>query len=178
MTARNLPIVDESVGEAGDVDNLVALLEMTDGVAAVVDLTRNARYGDDVRTEILGSEGAIFVDLLPIGRTRLATRAGVEVVSGSEVADATAAGLAAQALALEAAISGEREDVPGAAASSRAVQVGRAVQLSADDPIRLRLNLMALKRDRATVLAYVGLGLLGFVLNVSARCPQLAEERA
>jgi myo-inositol 2-dehydrogenase / D-chiro-inositol 1-dehydrogenase len=137
--ARNLPIVDESVGEAGDVDNLVALLDLTGGVTAIVDLTRNARYGDDVRTEILGSDGAIFVDMLPAGRTRLATRAGVEVVGGSEVADATAAGLAAQAQALVAAIRGERDDIPGAAASSRAVQVGRAVQLSAErsEPVEL-----------------------------------------
>jgi scyllo-inositol 2-dehydrogenase (NAD+) len=132
VIARNLPIVDESVDAAGDVDNLVAMLELTRGLTATVDLTRNARYGDDVRTEILGSEGAIFIDLLPTGRARLATRMGIEIVGGSEVADATAAGLAAQALAFAAVVRGESRDVPGASASDRAVLIGRAVQLSAE----------------------------------------------
>jgi scyllo-inositol 2-dehydrogenase (NAD+) len=130
--ARNLPVVDASVAAAGDVDNLVAMMEMTGGITATVDLTRNARYGDDVRTEILGSEGAIFIDLLPTGSARLATRTGIEIVPGSKVPDATAAGLAAQALAFADLVRGGSRDMPGADASDRAVLIGRAVQLSAE----------------------------------------------
>jgi predicted dehydrogenase len=131
VSARNLPIVSEAVGQAGDVDNLVALLDLTGGATAVVDLTRNARYGDDVRTEILGAEGALFVDLLPTGRTRLATSAGVSVVEGFEVEGATLAGIVGRAQALAAAVRGEPQELPGAAASDRAVAIGRAVQRSA-----------------------------------------------
>lgn len=131
VMARYLPIVDQAVGEAGDVDNLVALLDLTSGASAIVDLTRNARYGDDVRTEILGSEGVLFVELLPVGRTRLAISKGVEVVEGSEVEDAMTAGIRAQARAFAAAIRGETIDLPGAEASDRSLAIGRAVQESA-----------------------------------------------
>ena len=55
VSAWALPIVDPAVGAAGDVDNLVAVLELDGGAVATVDLSRNARYGDDVRTEVLGS---------------------------------------------------------------------------------------------------------------------------
>lgn len=131
VRAQNLPLVDEALGTAGDVDNLVAVLDLAGGAVALVDLSRNARYGDDVRTEILGTDGAIFVDLLPTGRTRQATRNGVVVVSGSESADAVAAGIATQAESFAAAIRTGSGGVPGAAASTRALVVGRAVQASA-----------------------------------------------
>lgn len=128
VSAWNLPIVDEHVGAAGDVDNLVAVLEMEGGAVATVDLSRNAGYDDDVRTEILGERGAIFIDFLPTGRTRLATDDGVHDAEGSVVEDAFAAGLVAQADAFVAAIAGERVSTPGPAASNRAVAIGRAVQ--------------------------------------------------
>lgn len=139
VTARNLPLVDESLATVGDVDNLVAVLDLEGGAAATVDLSRNCRYGDDVRTEILGAEGAVFIDLLPTGRTRLATSAGVETVAGSAVEDAFAAGVRAQADVFARATRGEAIDFPGATASSRAVAIGLAVRrAAADGPIALR----------------------------------------
>lgn len=131
VTAHNLPLVDESIGAVGDVDNLLAVLELAGGAVATVDLTRNCRYDDDVRTEVLGEKGAIFVDLLPSGRTRLATSRGVEVVPGSGTSDAFATGVAAQAVAFARNVKGAMGDFPSAGASTRAVLVGRAVQQSA-----------------------------------------------
>ena len=128
---RNLRLVDEAVGSSGDVDNLVAMLDLSNGVAATVDLSRNSRYGDDVRTEILGSEGALLIDLLPHGQTRIATASGTSVLEGSVTNDATAAGVANQAKAFAARIAGEALEVPGAAESGRAVAIGKAVQRSA-----------------------------------------------
>ena len=132
VVARNLPLVDQSIGDVGDVDNLLAVVNLAGGAVATVDLSRNCRYGDDVRTEILGDGGAIFVDLLPTGRTRLATAAGIEVVAGSESSDAFAAGVAIQAESFAAAVRGRPVEVPGAAASSRAVALGRAAQYAAE----------------------------------------------
>lgn len=131
VVAHNLPIVDPAVGDAGDVDNLVALLELENGTNAIVDLSRNARYGDDVRTEILGSDGALFVETLPAGLLRLAGPRGVSLVEGSQVADATEAGIVAQARAFAAAIRNGSSGVPGGADSDRAVRIGLAVQQSA-----------------------------------------------
>jgi predicted dehydrogenase len=131
VSAWSLPIVEESVGAAGDLDNLVAVLDLEDGGVATVDLSRNARYGDDVRTEILGSDGALFVDLLPTGVARLGTATGVTVVEGSRADDATAAGVVAQALAFATTVRGEpgpdAGTVPGAVDSAAATAVGHAV---------------------------------------------------
>ncbi len=132
VSARNLPLVDPALGDVGDVDNLVAVLDLSGGAVATVDLSRNCRYGDDVRTEILGADGAIFVDLLPTGLTRLATATGTEVVAGSVVDDAFHAGILAQADAFARIAMGEVLDYPDAAASTRAVAIGRAVQAAVD----------------------------------------------
>ena len=132
VTGRNLRLVDPDVGASGDVDNLVAMLDLGEGVIATVDLSRNCRYGDDVRTEILGSKGALLIDVLPTGRTRIATAAGVQVLKDSKTGDATAAGIAGQARAFAARVRGKTVDVPMAAASTRAVAIGRAVQRSAE----------------------------------------------
>lgn len=132
VIGRNLRVVDAAVGACGDVDNLVAMLDLEDGVTATVDLSRNSRYGDDVRTEILGLRGALLIDLMPTGRTRVATAAGIHILEESKSDDATADGFANQARAFAACVRGEAVDVPTAVASTRAVTTGRALQRSAE----------------------------------------------
>jgi myo-inositol 2-dehydrogenase/D-chiro-inositol 1-dehydrogenase len=127
VSAWSLPIVDEGVGRAGDVDNLVAVLELDGGAVATVDLSRNARFGDDVRTEVLGSDGALLVESLPQGRTRVGTGAGLRDLDGSDVDDVMAAGVAEQARAFAMAARGVAVEIPDAGASSRATRIGRAV---------------------------------------------------
>jgi scyllo-inositol 2-dehydrogenase (NAD+) len=127
IAAWALPIVEPSIGEVGDLDNLVAVLELEGGGVATVDLSRNGRYGDDVRSEILGSDGALLIDLLPTSRARIGTAAGMQELAGSAVEDAMAAGVAEQARAFAAAVRGEAVDVPTATASIRSTLVGRAV---------------------------------------------------
>ncbi len=140
VTARNLPLVDPSLGEVGDVDNLVAMFDLAGGAVATVDLSRNCRYGDDVRTEVLGENGAVFVDLLPTGRARLATADGVAIIPNSETDDAFAEGLRGQALAFAAAVRGDPVEVPGASTSTVAVAVGRAIQESAASGMPVALS--------------------------------------
>jgi predicted dehydrogenase len=127
VTAWPLPVVDQAVGAAGDLDNLIAVLELQGGAVATVDLSRNARYGDDVRTEVLGSSGTLLVDLLPEGRTRLGTATGMRELPDSWAKDAMAAGVAEQARAFAAAVRGQPVRIPTAASSIRATQVGHAV---------------------------------------------------
>lgn len=127
VSAWPLPVVEPDVGAAGDLDNLIAVLELEGGAVATVDLSRNARYGDDVRTEILGSNGALLVDLLPTSRTRLGDAGGVRELPSSMAEDAMAAGVAAQAVAFVEAIAGGDVDVPLADCSVRATRIGYAV---------------------------------------------------
>lgn len=131
VRAWNLPLVDSSLAQVGDVDNLCAVLGFASGRVAQVDLSRNSRYGDDVRTELLGEQGAIFVDLLPTGRTRLADAKGTREVDGSQAVDATAAGVRAQTEAFIRRISGEPIELPDGMASARSTSIGHAVIESA-----------------------------------------------
>ena len=128
VAAWSLPVVDAGVGSVGDVDNLVAVLELDDGAVATVDLSRNARYGDDVRTEVLGSSGAVFVDLLPTGRARLGDGDGRaraawlrRLTTRWRRRRRTGAGVRRRGRA------GCDVDVPGATASARATSIGQAV---------------------------------------------------
>lgn len=135
VRAESLPLVDAGLGAVGDVDNLLAIAELEGGGRAVVDLSRNARYGDDVRTEILGTDGAIFVDLLPHGVARIGTSAGMAPLTGSVAVDAMSAGAQGQAVAFASAVIAAQSgavdpSVPDAAASARAVRIGAAVTRS------------------------------------------------
>ncbi|MDP9464132.1 MAG: Gfo/Idh/MocA family oxidoreductase [Actinomycetota bacterium] len=130
VRAYAAPIVDGSLAAVGDVDNLLAVLELDGGAVATVDLSRNCRYGDDVRTEILGSDGALLIDMLPAGRVRLGSADGMIDLGDGSVADVTAAGVTNQAVAFAAAIRGTGPTGPGAAASARATLIGHAVQTS------------------------------------------------
>lgn len=124
------PIVDRSLAEVGDVDNLVAILELDGGGVATVDLSRNCRYADDVRSEILGSAGALLIDLLPSGRVRWGSADGMIDLDDVDAADVMSAGVAGQAVAFAAAVRGAAPAGPGALASARATLIGHAIQTS------------------------------------------------
>lgn len=52
------------VAAVGDVDNAIVSLTFGDGRLGVVDLSRKSGYGYDIRTEVLGTEGALQVGYL------------------------------------------------------------------------------------------------------------------
>ena len=45
----------------GDIDNALVNLQFASGAIGNVDLSRNAIYGYDIRTEVIGSEGSLFI---------------------------------------------------------------------------------------------------------------------
>ena len=47
--------------QVGDIDNAVVSLKFADGAVGNVDLSRNAVYGYDFRTEVLGTKGAVVI---------------------------------------------------------------------------------------------------------------------
>jgi myo-inositol 2-dehydrogenase/D-chiro-inositol 1-dehydrogenase len=78
-------LIDQELGAMGDVDNAVIDLRMADGALGSVELTRNAAYGEDVRTEVLGSMGSVFVGLLPLSQGAFASagRVAIDTMPGS-----------------------------------------------------------------------------------------------
>ena len=134
VEARALRVVDGGVGGVGDLDNAWVMLELSDGSQATVDLSRNGRGFDDVRTDILGSDGSLFVSVHPTGEASLRTGGRVVTLHRSAAEDAFAEGVRGELVQFARAIAGDVDwnGLPGALESARAVTIGLAARASLD----------------------------------------------
>ncbi|MBP8997941.1 MAG: inositol 2-dehydrogenase [Anaerolineaceae bacterium] len=63
--------------EVGDIDNVVVNLRFASDAVGNIDMSRNAVYGYDIRTEVLGTEGSLWIGYLQQTPTLVLTRNGV-----------------------------------------------------------------------------------------------------
>jgi scyllo-inositol 2-dehydrogenase (NAD+) len=63
--------------EVGDIDNAVINLRFVNGAIGNIDTSRNAVYGYDIRTEVLGTEGSLWIGYLQQTQTLVLNRQGV-----------------------------------------------------------------------------------------------------
>jgi len=70
-------LVYPELKEVGDIDNAMINLQYANGAIGNIDLSRNAVYGYDIRTEVLGSEGGLLIGKLQQTSTLVMTRQGV-----------------------------------------------------------------------------------------------------
>jgi myo-inositol 2-dehydrogenase/D-chiro-inositol 1-dehydrogenase len=59
-------VAHPDLATVGDVDSAVVNLLFAGGTTGAVELARNTTYGEDVRTEVLGTAGSVWVGHLPI----------------------------------------------------------------------------------------------------------------
>lgn len=78
VSAEGTLQVCETLGSVGDIDNAVVNLRFSRGGIGNVELSRNAFYGYDIRTEILGSEGGINIGSYQQTPVLLLTREGAQ----------------------------------------------------------------------------------------------------
>ena len=76
--AKGAVLVDEKIGEAGDIDTAIVVLTYEDQSMAVIDNSREAKYGYDQRIEVFGSKGMVQSNNNFHDSHRLYTAAGVE----------------------------------------------------------------------------------------------------
>ena len=62
ISAMGSALVDKAIGEAGDIDTAVVIMETKTGKVAQISNSRRAAYGYDQRVEAHGSKGMIRVD--------------------------------------------------------------------------------------------------------------------
>ena len=81
VTATGTCLVDEAIGDAGDVDTAMVMLQWADGRLASIRNTRRAAYGHDQRIELMGSEGLLTSNNM---LENTVTRATADGVSGAK----------------------------------------------------------------------------------------------
>jgi scyllo-inositol 2-dehydrogenase (NAD+) len=69
-------LIDDGVRSKGDVDNAVVTARFADGAMGTLSASRTTRYGHDLRTEVIGDEGAVQVGRLRKTPVRLLDRSG------------------------------------------------------------------------------------------------------
>jgi myo-inositol 2-dehydrogenase/D-chiro-inositol 1-dehydrogenase len=62
VSAMGSALVDKAIGEAGDVDTAVVILETKSGKVAQISTSRRATYGYDQRIEAHGAKGMLRAD--------------------------------------------------------------------------------------------------------------------
>ena len=75
--AKGVVLVDQAIGDAGDVDTAIVTLTFANGAIGVIDNCRRAPYGYDQRTEVLGELGCVQDENDRPNTTLLSTGNGV-----------------------------------------------------------------------------------------------------
>ncbi len=70
-------LVDQGIGEAGDIDTAIINMKLANGALAVIDNSRRAAYGYDQRVEAFGSLGQMSANNETATTTVYSTEAGV-----------------------------------------------------------------------------------------------------
>lgn len=78
VSAEGTLLVCKDLESVGDIDNALVNLRFVNGALGNVEVSRNAFYGYDIRTEVLGSEGAVMVGVHQHTPVLLLTRAGAQ----------------------------------------------------------------------------------------------------
>lgn len=119
----------------GDVDSAVVSLRFAGGGIGTIEMARTTTYGEDVRTEVLATDGSVWIGGLPTSHGRWSARDGAIGVA-ADLADPAAprfeAAFAAQTAGFVRAILEDRPvDVPGSAG-----RAALAIALAADRSMR------------------------------------------
>jgi scyllo-inositol 2-dehydrogenase (NAD+) len=78
VTAEGTTLVCKELESVGDIDNALINLRFLNGALGNVEVSRNAFYGYDIRTEVLGSEGAVMIGVHQHTPVVLLTRSGAQ----------------------------------------------------------------------------------------------------
>jgi scyllo-inositol 2-dehydrogenase (NAD+) len=94
--AEGEALVDDGVRSVGDVDNAVVSLRFSGGAMATLTASRTTRYGHDLRSEVIGEEGAVHVGYFRQTPVRLLDRRGIHHDAPRTTADRMGGALEAE----------------------------------------------------------------------------------
>jgi len=76
VTTEGTVLVCNELAAVGDIDNALVNMRFVNGALGNIEASRNAFYGYDIRTEVLGSEGAVMIGVHQHTPVLLLNRAG------------------------------------------------------------------------------------------------------
>ena len=123
-------LVDDKLGKTGDLENAVMQLRFFKGGMGQIDTTRNSKFGEDIRFEILGSEGNIFWGRLPMRGLIVATERGAGIPTDLESPDRFFPAFAGQIRVFSQAVEQGVNLGPTGEDSAKALAVGLAAYRS------------------------------------------------
>jgi predicted dehydrogenase len=120
------------LASVGDYDSAVVNLRFRNGGTGSVELARTTVYGEDVRTEVVGSEGSVFIGRLPYAQGSFGTRGTltIDAVDPSQMRFAIA--YAAQVQAFVAALAADQPVTPTGEDALAALRISLAARDSAE----------------------------------------------
>jgi myo-inositol 2-dehydrogenase/D-chiro-inositol 1-dehydrogenase len=134
VSAFGAALVDKAIGEAGDVDTAVVILQTKSGKVAEISNSRRASYGYDQRIEVHGSKGMLRAENVHESTVQFA---GAEGFTGDKVLN----------FFLERYAGAYRDEI---AAFVAAVSSGKAPSPSGEDGLRAQLLADAADQSRRT----------------------------
>jgi scyllo-inositol 2-dehydrogenase (NAD+) len=126
-------LVFPELAEVGDIDNAVINLHFTNGAVGNIDLSRNAVYGYDIRTEVMGSEGSLWIGDLKQTPLLVLNRSGVTHDTLAHFPERFAGAYAAEMRAFADAVSGDQPPSISGLDARAATAIGVAATLSLDE---------------------------------------------
>jgi inositol 2-dehydrogenase len=132
-------LVFTELREVNDIDNAVISLKFENGAVGAVDVSRNAVYGYDIRTEVMGSEGSLYIGKEQQTPLLVKTRAGIAHDTVPHFMQRFAEAYAAEIKDFVACVEEEREITVSGDDGRKATTIGVAATLSLDEarPVEL-----------------------------------------
>lgn len=76
VAAHGSILVNSFMEELGDVDQALSFIKFQSGAAGDIEVSRNAHYGYDVRAEVIGTEGTLFIGSMQQRQVHILTPGG------------------------------------------------------------------------------------------------------
>lgn len=123
-------LVYEELAKLGDADNAVVNLRFASGALGSVELSRTIAYGEDVRSEVAGSRGSVFIGFLPVTAGAIGTTSQVSIDMAPMTTPRFCVALAEQVRGFVRAVVDECAVAVGGAESRAALAIALAADAS------------------------------------------------
>lgn len=132
-------LVFPELKKVNDIDNAVISLKFENGAVGAVDVSRNAVYGYDVRTEVVGSEGSLYIGKEQQTPLLVKTRAGITHDTVPDFMERFAEAYTAEIKDFVACLESDKDPEVTGEDARRATSIGIAATISFDEgrPVEL-----------------------------------------